>query len=273
MSAFDDPDAGRSVTRYLGVTLREQGEEGVVVGTAPAASHLVDPTGIAHAGVLLGMVDSAGGVAAGLASLPRWIVSTNLVARLVPSRLQGGIVLRARVLRSGRNSVVTSIEARDDASDALLADSVLTSAVLDPAGGPPNYARPLVLAVPPAAEALPDPNSFYGVRPAATGVELELHETVRNPWGILHGGVTTTVVESAVRHALGGADVTSMVLHFLRPGRVGPVRAVARLIGTRPDGELLRVEVHDLGADDRIMAVAIVTATPRGTPTPRGTST
>jgi len=192
-------------------------------------------------------------------------VSTNLVARLVPRRLEGGIVLRARVLRAGRNSVVTSIDARDDATDALLADSVLTSAVLEPAGGPPTYDRPLVLAVPPAPKALPDPNSFYGVRPAAAGVELELNETVRNPWGILHGGVTTTVVESAVRHALGGADLTSVVLHFLRPGRVGPVRAVAEPVGSRPDGTLMRVEVRDLGADRRTMAVAIVTATRRGT--------
>jgi acyl-coenzyme A thioesterase PaaI-like protein len=265
VSAFDDPDAGRSVTRYLGVSLREQDVEGVVIGTEPAVSHLVDPDGVAHAGVLLGMIDSAGGVCAGLASLPRWIVSTNLVGRVVPRTLEGGIVLRARVLRAGRNSVVTSIEARDDATDALLADAVLTSAVLEPAGGPPNYHRPLVLAVPPTAKPLPDPNSFYGVHPAAAGVELELNETVRNPWGILHGGVTTTVVESAVRHTLGGADLTSVVLHFLRPGRVGPVRAVATWIGSRPDGELLRVEVRDLGADGRTMAVAIVTATRRGT--------
>lgn len=261
MSAFDDPDAGRSVTRYLGVTLREQEREGVVVGTAPAAAHLVDPNGIPHAGVLLGMIDSAGGVCAGLASLPRWIVSTNLVGRLVPRVLEGGIVLRARVRRAGRNSVVTSIDARDDAADALLADAVLTSAVLEPAGGPPDYDRPMVLAVPPAPEPLPDPNSFYGVRPAAAGVELALTETVRNPWGILHGGVTTTLVESAVRHTLGGADLTSVVLHFLRPGRVGPVRTVAAWVGSRPDGELLRVEVRDLGAEGRTMAVAIVTAT------------
>ena len=261
MSAFDDPDAGRSVTRYLGVTLREQDDEVIIVGTAPAASHLVDPDGIPHAGVLLGMIDSAGGVCAGLASLPRWIVSTNLVGRIVPRPLERGIVLRARVLRAGRNSGVTAIDARVDATDALLADAVLTSAVLEPAEGPPNYDRPLVLAVPPTPKPLPDPNSFYGVRPATAGVELALTETVRNPWGILHGGVTTTVVESAVRHTLGGASLTSVVLHFLRPGRVGPVRAVATWIGTRPDGELLRVEVRDLGADGRTMAVAIVTAT------------
>jgi acyl-coenzyme A thioesterase PaaI-like protein len=266
MSQFDDPDAGRSVTRYLGVTLREQAEEGVIVGAAPAASHLVDPNGIPHAGVLLGMIDSAGGVCAGLASLPRWIVSTNLVGRLVPRKLEGGIVLRARVLRAGRNSVVTAIDARDDVTDALLADSVLTSAVLEPAGGPPTYDRPMVLAVPPAEKELADPNSFYGVRPAAAGVELTLSETVRNPWGILHGGVTTTLVESSVRHTLGGAHLSSVVLHFLRPGRVGPVRTVASWIGSRPDGEVLRVEVRDLGADSRMMAIAIVTATQGGTP-------
>jgi acyl-coenzyme A thioesterase PaaI-like protein len=266
MSQFDDPDAGRSVTRYLGVTLREEAEGGVIVGTAPAASHLVDPSGVPHAGLLLGMIDSAGGVCAGLASLPRWIVSTNLVGRLVPRKLEGGVELRASVLRAGRNSVVTAIDARDDATDALLADAVLTSAVLEPAGGPPSYERPMVLAVPSAADTLPDPNSFYGVRPAAAGVELPLTETVLNPWGILHGGVTTTLAESAVRHTLGGAHLTSVVLHFLRPGRVGPVRTVAKWIGSRPDGELLRVEVRDLGAENRTMAIAIVTATQGGSP-------
>ena len=49
------------------------------------------------------------------------------------------------------------------------------------------------------------------------------------------------------------------MLHFLAPNRVGPVRATARVLGQRPDGDVLRVEVRDEGAD-RTTAVAIVTS-------------
>jgi len=55
-------------------------------------------------------------------------------------------------------------------------------------------------------------------------------------------------------------DITAdVVLHFLAPNRVGPVRAEARAIGTRADGTVLRVEVRDDGAD-RVTALAVVTA-------------
>jgi acyl-coenzyme A thioesterase PaaI-like protein len=56
-----------------------------------------------------------------------------------------------------------------------------------------------------------------------------------------------------------GCVTADVVLHFLAPNRVGPVRAEARTIGTRADGAVLRVEVRDHGAD-RVTALAVVTA-------------
>jgi uncharacterized protein (TIGR00369 family) len=261
VSAFSDPDAGRSVTRYVGVTLRELPEEGVVEGTIPHAPHVAAPHGGPHAGLLLAAIDSVGGVAGGLTALPGWVVSTNLVTRLVPGVAAGALRLRARVARAGRSSVVTAVEGRLAATGALVADAVLTSAVLEPAGGPPRYARPLLLSVPVGPEALPRPEAFFGIRAAgASAVELDVTDAVRNPWGILHGGVTTTLLDAAVARALGSAAITSVVIHFLSPGRVGPVVAAANVIGTRADGSVLRVEVRDRGVDDRLLAVAIVTA-------------
>jgi uncharacterized protein (TIGR00369 family) len=89
-------------------------------------------------------------------------------------------------------------------------------------------------------------------------VEVDLTDNLRNPWGIMHGGVVAFLVDLATAHASGGAT-TDVVLHFLAPNRTGPVRATAQPLGTRRDGTVCRVEVRDLGAD-RTTAVAIATA-------------
>jgi uncharacterized protein (TIGR00369 family) len=123
------------------------------------------------------------------------------------------------------------------------------------------YDRPLVLRAPE-----PDPDStvhldeFLGAQAtAADQLTLAITDQLRNPWGILHGGVTASLVDLVSRHATGGAATTDTVLHFLSPGRVGPVTATAFPYGRRADGVLVRVEVRDTGNDDRLMAVAVTT--------------
>ena len=263
MTDIGEP-AGRGIARYVGVGLRElEGTDGVVVqGRAPAAAHLRGPHGGIRAGALLTMLDSVGGLCGGLAALPDgWVVSTNLSARTLELTHIGPLRVDSRVLRQGRSSVLTSVEIRDEgAHDALIVDGVLTSAVLVPANGPPEWTRPLVLeAGEPPPEPVPGLPEWLGVKPVdASAIEIELAESLRNPWGILHGGVVASLVDLAAEHVTGGitADV---VLHFLAPNRVGPVRAEARAIGTRADGTVLRVEVRDDGAD-RVTALAVVTA-------------
>jgi uncharacterized protein (TIGR00369 family) len=269
VSRFADPDAGRSVARYLGLTLEEVGEprEGAatVVGHAPAPGYLRAPDGRIATGALLGLADSVAGLCGGLAALPGWVVSTNLMLRAVALDVVGPLALRADVLRAGRNAVVTGVSVRDaGAGDRLVADGALTSAILVPDGGPPVYERPLVLTAPPVdaatTPALPDYLGIEAVDDATLAIEVT--DELRNPWGILHGGVTAALVDLAGRHATGGAATTDTVLHFLAPGRVGPVTARVGTVGTRADGALVRVEVHDRGADDRLMAVAVATVAP-----------
>jgi uncharacterized protein (TIGR00369 family) len=90
---------------------------------------------------------------------------------------------------------------------------------------------------------------------------MELHQHLRNPWGILHGGATATLVDSAAVNAAGGRGFLSsdVVLHFLSPARVGPVIGHGQVLGDRPDGRLVRVDVHDEGAGGRLVAMAVVT--------------
>jgi acyl-coenzyme A thioesterase PaaI-like protein len=269
VTRFDDPDAGRSVARYLGLTMEEVGEvrEGAatVLGHAPAAPYLRSADGAMAMGALLGLADSVAGLCGGLAALPGWVVSTNLMLRAVDLRVVGPIALRADVLRAGRNAVVTSIAIRDaGAADRLIADGALTSAVLVPEGGPPVYERPLRLLAPALdPETTPELAAYLGTRPVgADTLAIDVTEQVLNPWGIVHGGATAALVDLAARHATGGRATTDTVLHFLAPGRVGPVAAHVTTVGTRADGTLVRVEVRDRGADDRLMAVAVATVAP-----------
>ena len=90
---------------------------------------------------------------------------------------------------------------------------------------------------------------------------LASEDRLRNPWGILHGGVVAMLVDLAAEHATGGVT-TDVVLHYLAPNRTGPVRAVVRPVARRSDGTVCRVEVTDTAAD-RVTALAITTSGPR----------
>jgi uncharacterized protein (TIGR00369 family) len=269
LRGFPNRETGRDVSRYIGVELHEvEGAPGEssprVVGHAPASDYLRGPSGGVRAGALLTMLDSVGGLCGGLAALPEgWVVSTNVSARSLPVNHVGPLRVDAWVLRQGRASVVTAVTIRDEGrGNALVVDGVLTSAVLVPENGPPQWTRPLSLSPgPPLPAPVPTLTEWLGARPlGADEVEMPLAPSLRNPWGILHGGAVASLVDVAAEHATGGVT-TDVVLHFLAPNRVGPVRASAVPIGAgrRADGTVMRVEVRDVGAD-RVTALAIATA-------------
>lgn len=239
----------------LGVMMEERPAEGtaIIVGEARSAASLLDTDGTLRIGALGALADTIGGVSAGIAVLPdRWCVTTSMQLRLVRARGELPLRMRSSVWRVGRNAVVTSADIRD-ASGSLVATAMLANAPLVPEHGPPLRERPLRVDTPPG----PSLDDLLALRTVADGVELELRPELRNPWGILHGGVTGCLVEAAARRA-GGGTPADTVVHFLRPGRVGPVHARPTVLGTRPDGTLVRTEVRDVGAD-RTMAVATTT--------------
>jgi uncharacterized protein (TIGR00369 family) len=258
--SFHQGEHGRDVGLYLRLELEERGE-GAVAGRAADVAHLRGRDGGVRTGALLALVDTVGGICAGLAALPEgWVVSTNLAGRSVRGAHHGPLRLDANVLRRGRNNVVTSVAVHDDGADgAFVAAGVLTSAILVPEHGPPHWDRPLRFATGPlGGPPLPAVEEWLALHSRGDlDVEIDLADELRNPWGILHGGVVAMLVDLAAEHATGGVT-TGAVLHFLSPNRVGPVRAHARPLGTRADGTVCRVEVHD-GAP-RLTALAVATA-------------
>lgn len=257
--------AARTVSDYIRAELAEVEPvgSGRLIGRAPVAPHLRNAVGGMRTGALLTLIDFAGGFDAGLASLPDgWVVTTSLHARLLTPAHVGPLRVDAEVARAGRSSVVTPVTVRDEgADDAVVARAVLTSAVLVPAGGPPQWERPARIAVgSPTADPRPTAE-WLGIRVVSpTTLDIDLDDRLRNPWGILHGGVVAMLVDLAVEHTTGGIT-TDIVLHYLAPNRTGPVRAEVRPIARRSDGIVARVEVTDTAAD-RVTAVAVTTSSP-----------
>jgi uncharacterized protein (TIGR00369 family) len=242
-----------------------------VFGRAPVDPHQRGPGGGMRTGGLLTGLDSLGGVTCGLAVLPRWIVTTSLMATVSDLTHVGPLRIRADVLRQGRNSAVTSLDVVDEgAGDRHVAAAVMTCAVLDPGAMTLAFERPMVLAMPDPDPDAVGPVEFFGIEPGEGPVtRLRLDDRLRNPWGILHGGAVAMLADEAACRAavdaLPGAvgpdavAATDVVLHYLRPVKVGPVEARCQVLGSRSGRTTVRVAIHDVGADDRMVTLGAVT--------------
>lgn len=107
----------------------------------------------------------------------------------------------------------------------------------------------------------------------ATGTtvcEVDLRADLVNPAGMLQGGVIATLVDVAGGVAAARASgshvvfTSDLTLHYLAAGRVGPVRATARVLRRGRTSVVVEVEVVDTGADNRLMTVATMTLTVPG---------
>jgi len=97
-------------------------------------------------------------------------------------------------------------------------------------------------------------------------VELEMSDYVLNSFRALQGGAVALLAdvagEQVARACSGNALATSdLAIHYLAQGKVGPFRTRVTVVRTISDTTLTRVEVIDTGADDRLLAIAMNTAT------------
>ena len=206
-------------------------------------------------GGLLAGIDSLGGFLCGISVLPDWVVTTSVMATVARLSHQGPLRLDGRVLRRGRNSVVAAIGVTDEGDDDReVAAATMTCAVLDPGDRDLHVERPFAVPMAPHDPDALAPEEFFGIEPGVGSVtRLRVADSVRNPWGILHGGALAVLVDVAACRAAEaalsagsptGRDHTRVaaadtVLHFLRPVKVGPVEARCQSPGERqrPDAD------------------------------------
>lgn len=249
---------------------------------------IVGPGGGVSIGVLATVVDVVGGSIAARVLHPDWMATADLVVDVVGQCAGPAVEARGRVVRRGRTTLVIEAEVvavEEDGRDVLVggepvgpvAWASMTFAVL-PAREPMVGVRALG-AVPirwsfegdglasPVAEAL-----GLVLEDGPTGrVSLPVRPYLLNSFGAVQGGVVAVVAEVAAAAALGttlggdGADVdvTDLQIAYLAQGKAGPVVSSTRVLGPGPGGRLgAVVELHDAGADQRLLAVVHVGAVP-----------
>ena len=216
----------------------------------PLRPDLAAPDGSLRIAAVLMGIDMGAGITAGPAVLPGWTVTADIAARLVSG---------ARASKPGRTMSVVECRVVDaGADDELVALATANHGVLEPTfdddlrgmtvGGRRVFTPPT------------DPDdsleSYFGVDVSADDLRIELSERTRNPWGILHGGLTGLLIEQAAFRA-GIAAPTDFVTRYLRAVKEGP--GEIRVVETIDRGEtrLVRVELVDAGTG-RVAVVSTV---------------
>jgi acyl-coenzyme A thioesterase PaaI-like protein len=244
--------------------------EGTMSTWLPVRPALYGPTGTLRMGPLAFAVDVGTGRAMGLAALAsdRWIVTTDMDIRQVTPVVSGPLRVDAEVVRTGETTVVSVFSLHDEHTGRAVGGGTATGRPF-----PFEFDRAILempigeRQVPARTEPAPAATTgeHFGMRQVEGGVvEVDIVDWLRNPWGILHGGVTSCLVELAAEaageHALGRpAGVTGMTIRFLAPGRVGPARAVPQVQVAADGRALIEVRVTDQGTDGRLMIVASAT--------------
>ncbi len=236
----------------------------------PLRPALLGATGALRVGAIAYAVDVATGQAMGQAALTsdRWVVTTDMDIKVLRPLTAGQLRVDAEVVRAGETTIVSTFALCDDVSGEVVGGGTATgrpfpftferSLLEMPVGESRSYSNALAAA--PASFA-----DHFGTRTAEGGaVEVEIADWLRNPWGILHGGVTSCLIDLAAEAAgsaeVGGAAaVTGATIRFLAPGRVGPAQASPQVLVGDGQRAMVEVRVTDAGADRRLLAVASTT--------------
>ena len=239
-------------------------------GRVPVDAHQRGPGGGLVTGGLLTSLDNLGGFTAGIAVLPEWVVTTSMMVTVSDLSHRGPLRLHARVLRRGRKAVVAGIDVVDEgADDRAVAVATMTCSVLDPGPRDLEFERPFSIPMAPPDPLARPPLEFFGIEPGTGPItRLGLEEHLRNPWGILHGGAVAMLAEVGACRAVEGERVgasgsrvaaSDTVLHYLYPAKIGPVEARCEVLGAGEGRGVVRVAIHDVGAEDRLVTVGAVT--------------
>ena len=104
------------------------------------------------------------------------------------------------------------------------------------------------------------------VEGADWAMEMEVTPRVVNSSGALQGGLLATLIDMAAgtsllrgESAYGRSATSELQVSFLDEARVGPVRAAAHVLRRGRRSAVVRVDVHDLGADRLHVATATLT--------------
>ena len=104
------------------------------------------------------------------------------------------------------------------------------------------------------------------IHPNEAVVEIEMRDDLRQPSGVLHGGVTATLIDTAmafaVRTYLTDTEPTATIdltVHYLRPHVAGKAICTARVV--RPGKRIFTVSADVHNESGKLIATALSTYT------------
>jgi uncharacterized protein (TIGR00369 family) len=107
---------------------------------------------------------------------------------------------------------------------------------------------------------------FVDLRPAEAVLKIEMRDDLRQPFGVLHGGVTATLIDTAmafaVRTMLNDTEPTASIdltIHYLRPHTEGAAICTAKVV--RPGKRIFTVSAEVANNEGKLIATALSTYT------------
>ena len=253
----------------------ERTEHGGIRGVMPIGPPVTNGRGALSAGAVGCLVDEVGGVGASGAAGAH-AVTSHAALRVDPVLPSGSVVAEAAVARVGRTSVVSVLRVSEERTGRPVATGTFTSTVLRGTAGshqlPTDRAAPSVWAPRPEPLGRAATDVYLGMARDSTrdghGAHLAFHEGLRNVADVLHGGGLMLIIEHAALLATGaedlGGDVDDLDVHFLAPGKIGPLRTRTSVTRHRDSGRNFSVvEVFDEGCDNRLIGLGLAGSTVR----------
>ena len=256
-----------------------------LVMRSPLTDGVRNAGGSVALGQLAALVDIAAAPVALIAGSPDWTATQDMSLHATGWLTEGPVVVDARLVRAGRNTVVVGVDVHDArGTDDLEA---LREAIDDESSGAPVRAATGLLTfarIPRSASASAgsfDPAALVGqhrtmeppepvVRPllerigvevidAGAGVvEIAHHDYVRNSFGTINGGVLGAVFQAAAEAVRPALVATDVQIHYLSQVRTGPARTSVAVSRDAPDHSVVTVRAVDAGHDDQLLALATV---------------
>jgi acyl-coenzyme A thioesterase PaaI-like protein len=221
--------------------------------------------GVVHAAVLALIADMAAGWVADREAGEDWVFTSDLSLRAPNLRIPARIDATADPLRRGRGTITAEVVMLDEDGDLFAyaqAEFVRMAARPgDPSKPSMDDAEFRSRRRQPLDRPLVAMAGVEVVDPAAGVVSVPLRDELRNPAGAMQGGMVALAAQVAAEalagHRLGVPQVvTDLDIRYLAMGRVGPVRSAASFIGP-PERGTVRVDLHDVGNDDRLITAVL----------------
>lgn len=97
-------------------------------------------------------------------------------------------------------------------------------------------------------------------------IELEMRNDLRQPSGVLHGGVTATIIDTAMAFAMrtylpkdANAATIDLTVHYLRPHLSGPISCSAKVV--RAGKRIFTISANVFGNEGKLIATGLSTYT------------